>query len=56
MKRRQQVEEKSKLPSSKPRRCILRQEKAITQGAQETLEGDSYQSGTKVQRLICGFF
>jgi hypothetical protein len=33
------------LPSTKRRRQILKQERAITQGAQEVLVGISYQSG-----------
>ncbi|XP_061170673.1 uncharacterized protein LOC133180113 [Saccostrea echinata] len=45
MKRRREVQNKIQLPSTKLRRLILKQERAVTQGAQETLEGDSYQSG-----------
>uniref|UniRef100_A0A8W8MVE1 Exonuclease domain-containing protein n=1 Tax=Magallana gigas TaxID=29159 RepID=A0A8W8MVE1_MAGGI len=45
MKRRKEVQEKIQLPSTKLRRLVLKQERAVTQGAQEALEGDSYQSG-----------
>lgn len=40
-KRRKEVQ----LPSTKLRRLVLKQERAVTRGAQEALEGDSYQSG-----------
>ncbi|XP_055999895.1 uncharacterized protein LOC130046463 [Ostrea edulis] len=44
MKRRKHSQEKSKLSSTKRRRLILKQERVITQGANEVLEGASYQS------------
>ncbi|KAH3782876.1 hypothetical protein DPMN_160798 [Dreissena polymorpha] len=43
MKKR--VQEKMKLPSSKRRRPVMKQERAIDRGAQETLEGVPYESG-----------
>ena len=45
---RKRLSDRSQLPSSKRRRPIhvLKQERAITQGAQEALKGISYQSGT----------
>ena len=48
MKRRRKAQEKSALPSTKRRRLILKQERAITQAATETLEGQWYASGTWV--------
>ncbi|XP_062607534.1 uncharacterized protein LOC134269349 [Saccostrea cucullata] len=42
---RKRVQEKSSLPSTKRRRLMLKQERAVTQGANEALEGASYQSG-----------
>ncbi|XP_060597360.1 uncharacterized protein LOC132751224 [Ruditapes philippinarum] len=42
---RKHVDEKMKLPSSKRRRLELKQERAVNQGAQEVLQGVSYQSG-----------
>lgn len=45
MKRRKEVQENNQLPSTMLRRLVLKQERAVTQGAQEALEGDSYQSG-----------
>jgi len=45
MKRRIRNQEKAQLPSTKRRRLILKQERAITQGAAEALEGQTYQSG-----------
>ena len=45
-KKRKLAQEKSQLPSTKRRRLLLKQERATTQGAQEALEGVSYQSGT----------
>lgn len=44
MKRRKEVQEKIQLPYTKLRRLVVKQERA-TRGAQEALEGDSYQSG-----------
>lgn len=44
MKRRKEVQENIQLPSTMLRRLVLKQERAVTQGAQEALEGDSYQS------------
>jgi len=38
-------QETMSLPSTKLRRIVLKQERAVHQGAQETLEGDCYQSG-----------
>ena len=46
MQSRKRSQEKSALPSSKRRRLILKQERATTQGANEVIEGVSYQSGT----------
>ncbi|XP_060557505.1 uncharacterized protein LOC132717930 [Ruditapes philippinarum] len=43
-KHRKRVQERSALPSTKRRRLQLKQERSITQGAQEALEGMSYQS------------
>lgn len=40
MKRRKEVQEKIQLPSTKLRRLVLKQERAVTQGAQKALEGD----------------
>ncbi|XP_060572014.1 uncharacterized protein LOC132730174 [Ruditapes philippinarum] len=45
MKRRLYKQEKAKLPSTKRRRLFLKKERAICQGANEALEGVSYQSG-----------
>ena len=45
LKRRLDRRETTALPSMKRRRLVLKQERAISQGAQETLEGASYQSG-----------
>lgn len=45
MKRRKEVQEKIQLPYTKLRRLVVKQERAVTRGAQEALEGDSYQSG-----------
>lgn len=39
------MQEKSQLPSTKRRRNILKQERAVVQNASEVLEGISYQSG-----------
>jgi len=44
-KRRERVQAKMLLPSKKRRRLELKQERAVNQGAQEVLEGVSYQSG-----------
>ena len=44
-KRRMRIQEHSALPSVKRRRLILKQERAITQAASETLEGKTYESG-----------
>ncbi|XP_053385649.1 uncharacterized protein LOC128545990 [Mercenaria mercenaria] len=44
-KSRKRSSDLSQLPSTKRRRLILKQERATTQGAQEALEGVSYQSG-----------
>jgi len=46
MKRRIRTQVNSALPSVKRRRLILKQERAITQAASETLEGQTYESGT----------
>lgn len=51
MRHRRRIQEKSALPSTKRRRMILKQERAVTQGANEALEGCSYQSGIKVYIL-----
>ncbi|XP_033724552.1 uncharacterized protein LOC117314595 [Pecten maximus] len=45
LKQRRKSQARTQLPSTKRRRLILKQERAITQGAQDTLEGDSYESG-----------
>lgn len=45
LKRRLDRQLKASLPSTKRRRLVLKQERATNQGAQETLEGVSYQSG-----------
>ncbi|XP_048257443.1 uncharacterized protein LOC124114456 isoform X1 [Haliotis rufescens] len=45
MKRRKRVQLKSQLPSTKRRRVTLKQECVITQGANEVLEGTTYESG-----------
>ena len=45
MKKRKHKQEVMALPSTKCRRLILKQERAMTQGAQEALEGTSYQTG-----------
>lgn len=44
-KKRQQCQEMYSKPSSKRRRVVLKQERAITQTATEALEGATYQSG-----------
>lgn len=44
LKHRKRVQERSALPSTKRRRLQLKQERSITQGAQEALEDMSYQS------------
>lgn len=44
-KKRKAMQEKSQLPSTKRRRMILKQERAVVQSASEVLEGISYQSG-----------
>lgn len=49
MNHRLQVEKKSQQPSTKRRRLILKQECATSQGAQEALEGATYQSGIDMQ-------
>ena len=36
---------KNALPATKRRRLILKQERTATQGARESLEGATYQSG-----------
>lgn len=41
MKRRKEVQEKIQLPYTKLRRLVVKQERAVTRGAQEALEGDS---------------
>jgi hypothetical protein len=48
-KKRQHSQDVTRLPSTKIRRLILKQERAVTQQAHETLEGVSYQSG----KYIC---
>ncbi|XP_048251367.1 uncharacterized protein LOC124145379 [Haliotis rufescens] len=45
MKRRKRVQLKSQLPSTKRRRVTLKQERVIAQGANEVLEGTTYESG-----------
>ena len=45
MKKRKYKQEVNALPSTKRRRLVLKQERAVTQGAQEALEGTSYQTG-----------
>lgn len=45
MKQREEKREKAKSPSTKYRRLLLKQERATNQGANEALEGDTYQSG-----------
>lgn len=45
MRHRKRIQEKACLPSTKRRRLILKQERVVTQGANEALEGSSYQSG-----------
>lgn len=42
--KRKAMQEKSQLPSTKRRRNILKQERAVVQNASEVLEGISYQS------------
>ncbi|XP_060565928.1 LOW QUALITY PROTEIN: uncharacterized protein LOC132724962 [Ruditapes philippinarum] len=44
-KNRERVQAKMELPSTKRRRLELKKERAVNQGAQEVLEGVSYQSG-----------
>lgn len=41
MKRRKEVQEKIQLPYTKLRRLVVKQERAVTRGALEALEGDS---------------
>ena len=56
MKHRMYCQRKSSLPSSKRRRLQLKQECSTNQGAMESLEGVSYQSGIfvfSVQPLLC---
>ena len=60
MRHRKRVQEKSQLPSTKRRRLILKQERAVTKGANEALEGASYESGDYCVHLyfklvICAF-
>ena len=43
LKRRMLRRAQASLPSVERRRLILKQERAITQGAKESLEGSSYQ-------------
>ena len=45
LKRRLERRSKAAIPSTKRRRLILKEERATNQGAKETLEGISYQSG-----------
>ncbi|XP_060561615.1 uncharacterized protein LOC132721341 [Ruditapes philippinarum] len=45
MKQREKKREKAKSPSTKLRQLLLKQERATNQGANEALEGDTYQSG-----------
>lgn len=46
------MEEKSQLKSTKRRRNILRQERAVVQNASEVLEGTSYLCGNFLLRIF----
>ncbi|XP_060593897.1 uncharacterized protein LOC132748331 [Ruditapes philippinarum] len=52
MKQREKKREKAKSPSTKLRRLLLKQERATNQGANEALEGDTYQSGKFICRTL----
>lgn len=58
-KHRERESQRRELPSTKRRRLILKQERAVTQGAQEVLEGKTYQSGIlhmlTVLQSLCRF-
>lgn len=46
------MQDRSALPSTKRRRLELKQERSVTQGALEVLEGLSYQSGRFIQIFL----
>jgi hypothetical protein len=46
--------ERSRQPEKKRRRLQLKEERATSKGANEAIEGVSYQSGTKVFTRPCG--
>jgi hypothetical protein len=52
--KRKRKQARSQLPSTKRRRLILKQERAVNQGASEALEGQSYQSG--IYYFSCNMF
>ena len=53
LKRRMERRSKNALPATKRRRLILKQERTATQGARESLEGATYQSGMFFCIMFC---
>lgn len=51
MRERKRRLERSRLPSAKRRRLELKQERCLTKGATEVLEGATYQSGKHFLQL-----
>lgn len=51
-KDREKRKERAKVPQKKLRRMVLKTERAKMKGANEALEGSSYQTGTLIEQFL----